>query len=74
MRVLSLITLALLAASFVSGDEATAEATAEAKKKTASTKKKLQIGVKKRVEDCKIRSRRGDSLHMHYTVRREKKV
>lgn len=32
--------------------------------------KKLQIGVKKRVdpEDCKIKSRKGDKLHMHYTV------
>lgn len=31
--------------------------------------KKLQIGVKKRVdpEDCKIKSRKGDVLHMHYT-------
>ena len=33
-------------------------------------KKKLQIGVKKRVdaELCKIKSRKGDSLSMHYTV------
>ena len=30
--------------------------------------KKLQIGVKKRVEDCKIKSKKGDVLHMHYTV------
>ena len=30
--------------------------------------KKLQIGVKKRVKDCKIRSTKGDTLHMHYTV------
>jgi len=29
---------------------------------------KLQIGVKKRVENCQIKSRRGDSLKMHYTV------
>lgn len=31
--------------------------------------KKLQIGVKKRVdpESCKIKSRKGDVLHMHYT-------
>jgi len=28
---------------------------------------KLQIGVKKRVEDCTVRSKKGDSLHMHYT-------
>lgn len=31
--------------------------------------KKLQIGVKKRVdpENCKLKSRKGDVLHMHYT-------
>ena len=34
--------------------------------KKAKTKK-LQIGVKKRVENCTKRSRRGDSLQMHYT-------
>ena len=34
-------------------------------------KKKLQIGVKKRVdpEKCKIKSKKGDTLHMHYAVR-----
>ena len=30
--------------------------------------KKLQIGVKKRVENCEQKSRRGDLLSMHYTV------
>jgi len=29
--------------------------------------KKLQIGVKKRVENCSKRSKSGDTLHMHYT-------
>ena len=29
---------------------------------------RLQIGVKKRVDDCNIRSKKGDRLHMHYTV------
>jgi len=29
--------------------------------------KKLQIGIKKRIEDCAVKSRRGDLLHMHYT-------
>ncbi len=31
---------------------------------------KLQIGIKKRVDPdkCKIKSRKGDTLHMHYTV------
>lgn len=32
------------------------------------TVKKLQIGVKKRVENCDQKSRRGDLLSMHYTV------
>ena len=33
-------------------------------------KQKLQIGVKHRVdpEQCKIKSKKGDTLHMHYTV------
>ena len=30
--------------------------------------KKLQIGIKKRVENCTIKSRKGDLLSMHYTV------
>ena len=29
---------------------------------------KLQIGVKKKVENCDRKSRKGDRLHMHYTV------
>ena len=33
--------------------------------------KKLQIGVKKKVENCDRRSKAGDSLHMHYTVRKK---
>eukprot|EP00093_Oithona_nana_P006897 06897.XXX_164075_166336_1 [CDS] Oithona nana genome sequencing. len=33
--------------------------------------KKLQIGVKKRVENCDQRSRRGDVLSMHYTGKLE---
>ena len=35
----------------------------------SAAKKKLQIGVKKRVENCEQKSRRGDLLSMHYTVR-----
>lgn len=34
----------------------------------AEGKRKLQIGVKKRVDHCPIKSRKGDVLHMHYTV------
>jgi hypothetical protein len=30
--------------------------------------KKLQIGIKKRVENCSVKSRKGDKLSMHYTV------
>ena len=33
-----------------------------------ANKKKLQIGVKKEVENCERRSKKGDTLHMHYTV------
>lgn len=29
---------------------------------------KLQIGVKKRAEHCETKSKKGDVLHMHYTV------
>ena len=29
---------------------------------------KLQIGVKKRVENCVTKSKKGDRLEMHYTV------
>ncbi|KAG5851938.1 hypothetical protein ANANG_G00057150 [Anguilla anguilla] len=34
-------------------------------------KKKLQIGIKKRVDNCPIKSRKGDVLHMHYTGKLE---
>ncbi|XP_004931279.2 peptidyl-prolyl cis-trans isomerase FKBP2 [Bombyx mori] len=33
----------------------------------STASKKLQIGIKKRPEDCSIKSRKGDLLHMHYT-------
>jgi FK506-binding protein 2 len=38
--------------------------------KDAKKSKGLQIGVKKRVDPdkCPIKSRKGDTLHMHYTV------
>ena len=29
---------------------------------------KLQIGIKKKVENCEQKSKKGDRLHMHYTV------
>ena len=42
----------------------------EDEKKSDKKAKKLQIGVKKRVdpEQCTIKSHKGDTLHMHYTV------
>ena len=42
----------------------------KAEEEKTEKKKKLQIGVKKRVdpEQCKIKSRKGDTLNMHYTV------
>ena len=40
----------------------TSMAMGESKKVT-----KLQIGVKKRVENCEMKSRKGDKLSMHYT-------
>ena len=52
----------LVSASFTLGDDE------EPKKKAKKPVTKLQIGVKKRVEDCKMRSKKGDSLQMHYTV------
>uniref|UniRef100_A0A8C2K9D8 peptidylprolyl isomerase n=1 Tax=Cyprinus carpio TaxID=7962 RepID=A0A8C2K9D8_CYPCA len=36
-----------------------------------SEKKKLQIGIKKRVDNCPIKSRKGDVLNMHYTGKLE---
>ncbi len=29
---------------------------------------KLQIGIKKKVDNCVQKSKKGDRLHMHYTV------
>lgn len=45
-------------------------ASAAADDKKDAKKKGLQIGIKKRVdpEECKVKSKKGDSLHMHYTV------
>lgn len=33
-----------------------------------SAEPKLQVGVLKRAEECTNKARRGDLLHMHYTV------
>lgn len=37
----------------------------------AADKKKLQIGIKKRVDNCPVKSRKGDVLNMHYTGKLE---
>lgn len=29
---------------------------------------KLQIGIKKRVENCETKAQKGDLVHVHYTV------
>lgn len=29
---------------------------------------KLKIGIKKRIEDCTTKTKKGDLVHMHYTV------
>lgn len=34
----------------------------------ALAEEKLQIGIKKKVEKCEQKSKKGDRLHMHYTV------
>lgn len=33
---------------------------------------KLQIGIKKRVENCEIKAQKGDLVHIHYTVSSER--
>jgi hypothetical protein len=65
MRIDSQWLLAILA-----GLSAISYATAGDDSKDAKKSKGLQIGVKKRVDPdkCPIKSRKGDSLHMHYTV------
>ncbi|XP_015597455.1 peptidyl-prolyl cis-trans isomerase FKBP2 [Cephus cinctus] len=30
------------------------------------SKKKLQIGIKKRIDNCNVRSKKGDALYVHY--------
>ena len=35
---------------------------------STDSKKKLQIGIKKRIDHCTRKSIKGDLLHMHYTV------
>jgi len=45
--------------------------TAVESEKESRKSKGLQIGVKKRIDPdkCTIKSKKGDTLHMHYTVR-----
>ncbi|KAL1131677.1 hypothetical protein AAG570_011290 [Ranatra chinensis] len=43
----------------------------EGKAENKDAKKKLQIGIKKRIENCTTKSKKGDFLHMHYTGKLE---
>ena len=52
MRILNIALVLLLAASVVCD----------------SSKKKLQIGIKKRVDNCTLKSKRGDTLFVNYVV------
>ncbi|XP_025212205.1 peptidyl-prolyl cis-trans isomerase FKBP2 isoform X3 [Theropithecus gelada] len=56
VRVLTVLSICLSAVATATGAEG---------------KRKLQIGVKKRVDHCPIKSRKGDVLHMHYTGKLE---
>ncbi len=59
MKVLSVVlaTILVICISSCSADEA--------------PKKQLQIGIKKKVENCEMRAKKGDSLSMHYTGKLE---
>ncbi|XP_060890408.1 peptidyl-prolyl cis-trans isomerase FKBP2 [Labrus mixtus] len=57
MRVLVILVVTVLSLSSVTG--------------SGAEKKKLQIGIKKRVDNCPIKSRKGDVLNMHYTGKLE---
>jgi hypothetical protein len=59
---LILITLLLIQLSVCNEENAKEEKDSERKVK------KLQIGVKKRVENCDRKSSKGDILHIHYRV------
>jgi len=43
----------------------------ECEEKKQEKVKKLQIGIKKRVDNCNLKSKKGDLLHMHYEGRLE---
>ncbi|XP_046669189.1 peptidyl-prolyl cis-trans isomerase FKBP2 [Homalodisca vitripennis] len=57
MNVQTLIFVTLLYFSFIFNSSCSEEKPA---------KKKLQIGIKKRVDNCQVKSKKGDFLHMHY--------
>lgn len=67
LRTLAIVALvAILLMSWIRPVMSEEESPAESKKQPT---RKLQIGIKKRVEDCQRKSRRGDLLHIHYRVR-----
>lgn len=55
-----------IVALLVAVTAASAAATAASESGSGGNSKRLQIGVKRRVENCQSRSRKGDVLHMHY--------
>ncbi|KAG8288251.1 FK506-binding protein 2A [Homalodisca vitripennis] len=57
MNVQTLIFVTLLYFSFIFNSSCSEEKPA---------KKKLQIGIKKRVDNCQVKSKKGEFLHMHY--------
>lgn len=57
----AIVILALLAVVFIS---CPVQGNDEPKK---VAKKQLQIGIKKKIENCSRTSKKGDSLSMHYT-------
>ena len=61
MYIPQLVLVTLLAAAVLAEEQEQEEAVDINKKIT-----KLQIGVKKRVENCEQKSRKGDKLSMHY--------
>lgn len=64
-NVAEMVRLGLVAWLAVVAASSAVSATSESSS-TGGNSKRLQIGVKRRVEKCEARSRKGDVLHMHY--------
>lgn len=61
---MNLILITLCAVSICFGLSGASE---EDKGQASVKKKQLQIGIKRRIDSCRIKSKKGDFLHMHYT-------